>query len=60
VPGPLWAVLGWGDWAAGGLLHGQVSPGKAPFLLFSVYLFSIFYFIDLNTVLNSTIFCKYD
>jgi hypothetical protein len=45
-----WAALAWcglGCWWA---TPRQVSPGKAPFLLFSVYLFSVFYFIDSNSV----------
>jgi hypothetical protein len=57
-----WVVLGPRWWSPAGPVVGLLRSGEVQvrLLSFSVYLFSVFYFIDLNIVLNSTLFCKFD
>jgi hypothetical protein len=45
-------------WAAAGLLRPGEPVSPSSFIL--VLLFSVFHFVNLNTVLNSIKFCKFD
>jgi hypothetical protein len=61
-----WATAGLLCWVAAGLLcwaaTGLLRPGEpvSPSSFISVLPFSVFHFVNLNTVLNSIKFCKFD